>query len=73
MDHVHDMLFRNIFQPILSQFRIPAGDQQYVIRFYLSGILAIVTEWLAHECVDDMDRIMHIIMDCILGSRNIDE
>ena len=73
MNHVHDMLFQNIFQPILSQFHIPSGDQQYVIKFYLSGIMGIVTEWLSHECAEDMDRVIRIITDCILGPRSIDE
>ena len=71
MDEVYNRLFTNIFSPILSRFYFPEKDKAYVMKFYLSGITAIVMEWLDRDCSDDMYTIIKIIIDCVLGDRSI--
>ena len=41
------------------------------MKFYLSGITAIVMEWLDKGCSDDMDTIIKVITDCVMGDRGI--
>jgi hypothetical protein len=72
MDEVHNRMFKYIFEPILIQFGVPPEERAYVIKFYLTGVFAIVMEWLDHDCRDNMDFIIKIINDCVLGARNID-
>ena len=72
MDEVYSKMFKYIFEPILVQFGIPLKERAYVIKFYLTGIFAIVMEWLDDNCNEDMDFIIKIINDCVLGARNID-
>ena len=73
MGDVYDYMFKYIFEPILARFRIPENNQPYVIKFYLTGVFAIVTEWLDKKCADSMDALIKIITDCVLGNKNITE
>ncbi len=71
MKSVYDQMFKYIFEPILEKFHIPEKERVYVIKFYLSGIFAIVSEWLARDCADSIDSIIKIIDDCVMGPRDI--
>ncbi len=71
MQSVYDQMFKYIFAPILEKFRIPEKERVYVIKFYLSGIFAIVSEWLECDCTDSIDSIIKIIDDCVMGPRDI--
>ena len=73
MDEVYDRMFQYIFNPILARFHVPESERSYVIKFYLTGVFAVLMEWLDKNCSDDMDAVIKIITDCVLGERNIDE
>jgi hypothetical protein len=73
MDEVYGSMFKYIFEPILVQFGVPLKECTYVIKFYLTGVFAIVMEWLDNDCNDDMDFLIKVIIDCVLGARNINE
>ncbi|MBO5121564.1 MAG: TetR/AcrR family transcriptional regulator, partial [Oscillospiraceae bacterium] len=45
-DAVFQRLFQHVFDPILHRFGYPAEERKYVMMFYLSGINALVLEWL---------------------------
>lgn len=70
MDDVYSRMFEHIFNPILERFRIPEKERVYVMKFYLTGIFAIVMEWLNNNCFDDMDTVKKIITDCVIDKRN---
>ncbi len=72
MHEVYGKMFTYIFNPILERFHVPEKKRNYLMKFYLTGIFAIVTEWLDKDCSDDMDTIIKIITDCVMGERNID-
>lgn len=71
MDAVYCNMFNNVFSPILARFNVPESERAYMIKFYLTGIFAIVMEWLNSNCADDMETIIKIITDCVMGERNI--
>ncbi len=72
MDEVYGKMFKHIFDPILSRFHVPESERSYVIKFYLTGVFAVLMEWLNQDCCDDMSVVIRIITDCVLGERNID-
>ena len=72
MDEVYGNMFKHIFNPILSRFHVPETERAYMMKFYLTGVFAIVMEWLEKNCSDDIEAVMKIITDCVLGERNID-
>ena len=71
MDEVYDKMFEHIFSPILSRFHIPENKRTYIMKFYLTGIFAIVMEWLDQNCADDTETVIRVITDCVMGERNI--
>ena len=71
LNDVYGKMFEYIFNPILKRFNVPENKRSYMIKFYLTGVYAIVTEWLDRNCSDDMETITEVIIDCVMGERNI--
>ncbi len=70
-DRVYNKMFEYIFDPILNRFDFPEGDREYILKFYLTGITAVVMEWLKNDCAEEADNIIRIIIDCVVGKSNI--
>ena len=68
--HVYEKMSLHIFDPILSRFHFPESSRPYVMKFYLSGITAIVMEWIQNSCSESIDQISNFIMDCVMGKIN---
>ena len=66
-DKVYEKMFVHIFDPILTRFDFPEETKAYTMKFYLSGITAIVMEWLENNCTDSIDTITGVIMQCVVG------
>jgi AcrR family transcriptional regulator len=66
-EKTYSRLFENIFDPILQRFNYPKEDRTYVMKYYLSGINAINTEWLKNGCQKPIEEIANIITECIFG------
>ena len=58
-------VFNNALNPIFDRFSCPENDRGYIIKFYLTGITAIITEWLERDCAEDIDEIIRIISSLI--------
>ena len=71
MDSVYGRMFEYIFNPILERFHVPKKERAYVMKFYLTGVFAIVMEWLDNNCSDDMETVTRVITDCVMGERNV--
>ena len=71
-EDVFRKMFRYIFNPILERFEYPTGDREYVIRFYLNGIAAIVEKWIRDDCDKSIEEITEIIHKCIFGLKGKD-
>lgn len=79
LKHLHSLnfntlyksMFDNIFNPLLERFNFPENERRYIMKFYLTGITAIVTEWSNNKCVDSIEDISKIIIDCVVGQAKI--
>ena len=71
MGDVYGRMFDHIFNPILERFHIPENERSYMMKFYLTGVYAIVMEWLEKNCSDDMETVTRVITDCVMAERNI--
>ncbi len=72
-DSVYNKMFKYIFNPVLARFDFPEKDRVYILKFYLVGITAVVMEWLENDCVEEIDNIIRIIIDCVVGKSGINE
>ena len=70
---VYKKMFDNIFSPVLSRFKFPENERPYVMKFYLSGVTAIVMEWLDNNCIESVENITKIIIDCIMGKIKVEK
>ena len=69
---VYGNMFTHIFSPILARFNVPEKERTYIMKFYLTGIFAIVMEWLDKDCAEDINEITKIIIDCVMDDRGVD-
>lgn len=66
-EKIFTRMHQNIFNPILERFHYPMEDRKYVMFYYLSGINAVVTEWIKDDCKKSISNISQIIQECIFG------
>ena len=71
MNEIYGGMFEYIFNPILERFHVPEKERVYMMKFYLTGIFAIVMEWVDKNCSDDMATVIKVITDCVMGERDI--
>ncbi len=64
-EETYGTMFRHVFDPILERFSVPGEERSYMMTFYLSGIAAIISEWLADDCRKPTEFIVGMIIKCI--------
>ena len=65
MDDAYLALNRHVFKPILDRFYIPPSKQQYIMLFYINGLMGIINEWLKEDCKDSVEHIISVMQICI--------
>lgn len=63
-------MFVHLFHPIMEQFRIPEGEREYILQFYINGILGLVREWLKKGCAEPAGAIADMIIRYSLPIKN---
>ncbi|MGM9971069.1 MAG: TetR/AcrR family transcriptional regulator [Anaeroplasmataceae bacterium] len=58
-------LYELIFKPIMTKFKINESEIEYILDYYITGISSIVIRWVQQDCIDDIEKIMDIIMKCV--------
>lgn len=57
-----------ILNPILERFNILEKEKNYLITFYINGIMAIIKEWINTDCKDSISDIEDVIIKCVGAS-----
>ena len=65
MNDAYQKLNRHMLIPILDRFQVPPEDRKYVVQFHISGLMAIVNEWLKEDCRDSIEHLVPVIRRCI--------
>ncbi len=65
LDKSYSGMFRYVFSPILERFGIPEKQRDYIMQFYLHGLMAIITKWLEGNCKEPIEEIISVIERCI--------
>ena len=73
LDKTYNRMMRHVFLPIMERFQIPESDREYMAAFYISGLMAILSEWLKHDCEDSMENICAIMEQCVMRGRGKQE
>ena len=70
---VYNRLVKYIFYPVFERFSFPEKDRIYIVKFYLTGITAVTLEWLENNCAEEIDDIVRLIINCVLGEFDIEK
>ena len=66
-------MMSHVFVPILERFQIAQEDQQYMVAFYIHGLMAIISEWLKNDCRDSISHISAVMEQCVMCGRGKQE
>ena len=58
-------LYKNIFEPILDRYSVPKNEQKYMMSFYLSGMSAVMRDWIKNDCKEEIQTIINILAKCL--------
>ena len=65
-DGAYDDLFEYVLKPVFIKMGVENDlIMNYMSKFYLSGVTAIVNEWINRDCQDDVLFVVEIIIACI--------
>lgn len=66
LNETYNRMFDAVFTPILERFQVPPQDRQYIMAFYIRGLIAIITEWIKQGCTDSVEHIISVISQCVM-------
>ncbi|MGN1316915.1 MAG: TetR/AcrR family transcriptional regulator [Acutalibacteraceae bacterium] len=66
LNETYNRMFDAVFTPILERFQVPTQDRQYIMAFYIRGLISIITEWIKQGCTDSVEHIILIISQCVM-------
>lgn len=66
MGETYDRMFAHVFTPILERFQVREQDRNYIMAFYIRGLIAIITEWINRDCSDSTENIISVIRRCVI-------
>lgn len=73
LDRIYSRMMRHVFTPILERFQIAEPDRPYIVAFYIHGLMAILSEWLKHDCADSIPHVCAVMEQCVMGGRRKQE
>ncbi len=70
MQDAYGGLDQYVLTPILDRFQVPPGDREYMMAFYISGLMAIIDRWLRDDCRDSIEHIVAVMQRCTKHGRD---
>lgn len=56
---------KEYFTPIMNHFNINEKIQPYVLMYYCSGLVSIISKWLDNNCQESINEIIDIMKYCL--------
>lgn len=72
LENTYEQMFRYVFTPILEKYSVPKQDRNYIMSFYITGLMSIITEWLKGNCTDSIDHVIDVMVQCVMKRRKGD-
>ena len=64
MQDAYGGLHQYVLTPILDRFQVPPADREYMMAFYIRGLMAIIDRWLRDDCRDSIGHIVAVMQRC---------
>lgn len=65
LNESYNKMFKFVLTPILERFQVPKNECEYLISFYINGLVAILKKWLENDCKESINDIMKIMQKCV--------
>ncbi len=63
--HSFNALFHHVFSPIMDRYDIAEEKREYIISFYISGMISVIKKWLDSDCREPIKFILNLITECV--------
>ena len=73
LDRTYSRMMEHVFIPILERFQIRKADRNYILTFYIHGLMAIISEWLKNDCTDPISHVSAVMEQCVMRGRGKQE
>lgn len=70
MDEAYKSMMKYVLHPILDRYSVPEKERDYVMQFYVNGIMGIIKVWLQCGCEDSVEYIEKMIESCVMKPVN---
>ncbi len=65
VERTFQKMYQGLFVPILDRYGVPDEEKRFLIRFYMSGIHAIIMEWIKGGCKEEISFLANLIEKCV--------
>ncbi len=65
IDKYTKALKKEVLEPVIQRHGIEQEKAEYMIAYYVDGILAMVNVWLKHGCQKEVEEMAELIMLCV--------
>ena len=59
--------------PILERFHVAEADRDYLLSFYIHGLMAVINTWLKQDCADSVEHIASVMKQSVQQPHNLTE
>lgn len=57
-------LYREVIEPETVRLGVPAEQREYLVAFFLHGVLAMVAHWMENDCKEPVEFLVQLILHC---------
>ena len=61
----YESLEKYVLNPILDRYNVPTKMREYILSFYINGIVALIGIWIKNNCDMSVEEMINIIKICI--------
>lgn len=61
----YESLEKYVLNPILDKYDVPTKMREYILSFYINGIVALIGTWIKNNCDMPVEEMINIIKICI--------
>lgn len=65
LEDAYSQMSKYVLMPILDRFNVSSQSRNYIMAFYINGLMAIITEWLKNDCGEPIENIIKIMQQCV--------
>ncbi len=65
MNKNYEYIYDYVVTPVFERHKIAKENREYIFRFYIEGIMAIIKQWIINGCSRSIEDISNLIVSCV--------